>query len=88
MKNWIDDARKQRELFGEKKYGHRIDPKNDPRCFRMEMLEELLDSLNYLEWSFLKGEISSYKRRAIEADLRRVVNSIAMPCMNRLRGGP
>ena len=57
---WIDAARKAREISGETKYGP-INPLNDPRCFLQEANEELLDSLNYLEWSMLKGEMAFCK---------------------------
>lgn len=76
---WIDKARKQREIEGEVKYG-RIDPKNDSRCFRREIVEELLDALNYCQWSLEKGEITISKHRVIESDLRRLIK-LFIPCM-------
>ena len=75
---WIDEARKQREINGARKYG-RIDPKNDPRCFRREIVEELLDALNYCQWSLEKGEIPISKHRVIESDLRRLIK-LFIPC--------
>ena len=44
--DWIDTARKLRGIEGEAKYGP-INPINDPRCFRREIVEELFDALNY-----------------------------------------
>ena len=57
MDKWIDEARKAREIQGVVKYGA-INPLSDPRCFLDEARDELLDFLNYLEWSMEKGEIS------------------------------
>ena len=55
--DWIDNARKQRELEYEPKYGP-IQPGTDSRCFRREMIEELLDALNYVEWAKGKGRLT------------------------------
>ena len=77
--DWIDSARKRRELEGLPKYG-KVSPKEDPRCFRREMVEELLDALNYTQWSLEKGEIPIYKHRVIESDLRRLIK-LFIPCM-------
>jgi len=55
--DWIDEARKQREIKGNSKHGL-IDPKNDSRCFRQEAIEELLDALNYNDLAMEKGEVS------------------------------
>lgn len=65
----IDDERKLREIEGESKYGP-IDPVNDPRSFVQEAHEELLDSLNYLEWAMLKGEMGFCKWVLIDRELR------------------
>jgi hypothetical protein len=72
MDSWsdrIDTARKQRELEGEAKYGP-INPVNDSRCFIQEAHEELLDSLNYLEWAMEKGEMGFCKWYLIDRELR------------------
>lgn len=55
--NWIDAARKQRELEAIPKYGV-MNPRTDSRRFIEEATDELLDALNYAEWSMEKGEIS------------------------------
>jgi hypothetical protein len=55
--NRIDEARKKREIQGQRKYGF-IHPLSDPRCFVREAREELLDGLNYLQWSMEKGEMT------------------------------
>ena len=55
--DWIDRARKQREIEGNVKYGP-IHPVDDCRCFHKEMEDELLDVLNYAQWSMERGEIS------------------------------
>ena len=53
--DWIDQAPKHREVRGKKKYGS-ISPKNDPRCFRKEIVEEPIDALNYAQWVDEKGK--------------------------------
>jgi len=65
----IDEAMKIREARGEAKYGL-IDPLNDYRCFVDETLEEILDSLNYLQWAMEKGEIPFCKWFLVDKDLR------------------
>ena len=75
MKTWndrIDQARRLRELEGNVKYGP-IDPVNDSRCFLREAHEELLDSLNYLEWAMLKGEMAFCKWYLIDREIRFIV---------------
>ena len=47
-KNWIDEARKAREMEAVPRYGP-INPQTDKRCFIKEAQDELFDSLNYLE---------------------------------------
>jgi hypothetical protein len=54
--DWIDQAHKKRENQAFPKYGQ-IHPQTDHRCFRREMIEELLDALNYGQWGYEKGEI-------------------------------
>ena len=56
MSDWIDEARRQREIGAIPKYGH-INPRTDNRCFIKEATDELLDALNYAEWAMMKGEI-------------------------------
>lgn len=77
--DWIDNARKQRELEYEPKYGS-IHPRADSRCFRREMIEELLDALNYAEWSRTKGEINRFKWKGIDHTIRVVIRSIESAC--------
>lgn len=77
--DWIDQARKQRELQFEGKYGP-IHPRDNGRCFRKEMLEELLDALNYAEWSRKKGEINRYKWKRINSGIRVVIHLIEIAC--------
>ena len=72
MDSWsdrIDTARKLREIKGEAKYGP-INPLNDPRCFLEEAHEELLDSLNYLQWAMEKGEIGFCRWALIDREIR------------------
>jgi hypothetical protein len=57
MDNLIDMLKKERMVKGEAKYG-RFDPNNDPRNFINECIDELLDSLNYLEMASQKGQLT------------------------------
>ena len=82
MNNWIDNARKLREIAFEPKYGP-IRPKTDRRCFRREMLEELLDSLNYCEWAKVKGEINRKQFQSIDRGTRAVIRMIEDACSDR-----
>jgi len=79
---WIDTARKQRELQFEPEYGP-IRPKTDRRCFRREMLEELLDGLNYAQWSKVKGEINLQQWKKVDAGIRSVIRTIEVACNDR-----
>jgi hypothetical protein len=81
--NWIDEARKKRELWGLIKYGP-ISPQNDARCFKREMIEELLDSLNYCQWSFDKGEISKDCYEVIEKTVKLIL-TLLTPCERAVR---
>jgi len=83
MDNWIDQARKQREIEFEPKYGQ-IWSKNDPRCFRREMIEELLDALNYNQWAKEKGELNHFQWSRIDKALRIALHLIEMDCIDRL----
>jgi hypothetical protein len=65
----IDEARRARIIQGEVKYGP-INPLSDPRCFLQEAHDELLDSLNYLEWSMEKGEMAFCKWYLIDREIR------------------
>ena len=76
--DWIDQARKQRKAEGVLKYG-RVHPKEDPRCFRKEMVEELLDALNYGQWGYEKGELSIHQYLLIQRDIRRLIK-LFLPC--------
>jgi hypothetical protein len=76
--DWIDEARKEREA----QHGP-ISPMTDPRCFLREAVEELLDSLNYAEWSYRKGEINTKRWRWLNSDLRRAIAVIYFTCENR-----
>jgi hypothetical protein len=69
LNDWIDEARKKREIEGDAKYGP-INPLNDTRSFLKEAGEELLDTLNYLEWAMLKGEISLCRWFTIDRSIR------------------
>jgi hypothetical protein len=82
MDNWIDQARKKREIDHIPKYDP-IHPRTDKRCFRREMIEELLDALNYAEWAREKGEISRYKWKQIYYNIGVVIHLIEMSCDNR-----
>jgi hypothetical protein len=80
--NWIDRARKQRELDFEPKYGP-IQPKQDRRCFRREMVEELLDVINYAQWSFQKGEITRSHFQRIDKMSKGVIKLIEEACKDK-----
>lgn len=80
--DWIDKARKQREIDFEPKYGP-IRPRTDSRCFRREMLEELLDALNYASWAKGKGEINRYQWKKIDSGIRSVIRCIEAACNDR-----
>lgn len=79
MNDWIDITRKQREIAFEPKYGP-IRPKTDKRCFRREMVEELLDSLNYCQWAFQKGEINRKQHQSLSADIRKAIKTLYLAC--------
>jgi len=83
---WIDEQRKKRELDHEPKYGP-IRPKTDPRCFRREALEELLDTLNYAQWSFQKGEITKNQFQRIDRTTRIAIWLIEEACRDRFGWG-
>ena len=80
--DWIDGARKQREIEFEPKYGP-IRPRTDPRCFRREMIEELLDALNYCEWAFKKGELNRAQRGLIDRTTRATIRTIEAACSDK-----
>ena len=82
MDNWIDQARKQREIDFEPKYGS-IRPRTDSRCFRREMMEELLDALNYVQWAKEKGEINRYQWKRIDNGIRAVIRTIELSCSDK-----
>lgn len=80
--DWVDQARKQREIEFEPKYGP-IHPKTDKRCFRREMIEELLDAINYAQWSKEKGEITQLQWKKIDGSIRAVIHVIESACSDR-----
>jgi hypothetical protein len=80
--DWIDEARKNREIAFEPKYGP-IKPKTDKRCFRREMIEELLDALNYAQWAKEKGEIDRKQFRIIDKGTRAVLRAIEFACEDK-----
>jgi hypothetical protein len=82
MKDWIDDARKQREIEANLKYGP-IHPKTDKRCFRRETIEELLDALNYCEWARVKGEIDRKQFHEIDQTTKKVIRTIELACIDK-----
>ena len=67
--NWIDKARKAREVEAIPKYGV-INPLTDRRCFVAEAMDELLDGLNYLEWAMMKGDITFCEWAEIDEFIR------------------
>ena len=77
--DWVDRARRQREIEYEPKYGP-IRPRTDPRCFRREMIEELLDALNYAQWSKEKGEINRLRWKRIDSGIKVVIHLIEIAC--------
>jgi hypothetical protein len=82
MDNWIDQARKQREIDFEPKYGP-IRPRTDSRCFRREMIEDLLDALNYNQWAKEKGEINRHQWKKMDSGIRSVIRCIEAACNER-----
>jgi hypothetical protein len=79
MNDRIDEARRARVIQGEVKYGP-INPLNDPRCFRREAIEELLDSFNYFEWAFEKGQLKFRQWCRVEEAIKGIINSLG-PCV-------
>jgi len=79
--DWIDDARKQRELGALPKYGP-INPQTDKRCFIDEAVDELLDALNYSEWSIVKGEIGFCDWVLIERQIKFSIELLTQRNMN------
>jgi hypothetical protein len=77
---WIDQARKQREMEENETRGP-IRPMGDPRCFRRELLEELLDGLNYSEWAFMKGEITGRQRNRVDRKIHSVIALLQSSCL-------
>jgi hypothetical protein len=77
---WVDRARKEREIEGDVKHGP-IHPKSDRRCFRRELLEELLDGLNYSEWAFMKGEITGRQRNRVDRKIHSVIALLQSSCL-------
>ena len=67
--NWIDKARKAREVEAIPKYGP-IHPVTDSRCFADEAKDELFDALNYLQWSMEKGELTFCEWAEIDEFIR------------------
>jgi hypothetical protein len=47
---------------------------------RREMIEELLDSLNYAQWAREKGEINSFNYRQIRRTIRAGIGLIEKAC--------
>ena len=86
LNDWIDEARKLREIAFEPKYGP-IRPKIDKRCFRREMIEELLDALNYAQWAKEKGEIDRQQFIKIDRNTRAVIRSIQNACSDKFEWG-
>lgn len=80
--DWVDRVKKQREIDFEPKYGP-IRPKTDRRCFRKEMIEELLDALNYCEWAKVKGEINHFQWKRIDNTIRVAIHCIEAACNDR-----
>ncbi len=80
--DWIDRVRKQREIAFEPKYGP-VRPRTDSRCFRREMLEELLDALNYCEWAKVKGEIDRKQWKRMDNGIRAIIRSIEVACCDK-----
>lgn len=80
--DWIDEQRKKREIAFEPKYGP-IRPKTDRRCFRREMVEELLDTLNYAVWAKEKGEITRNHFQDIDRTTRKVIQNIEAACSDK-----
>jgi hypothetical protein len=72
---WSDKARKDREKKYKSIYGE-INPKSDKRDFRLETIEELLDALNYIDWSHSKGEISLGEWKQVEVHIKLALSYI------------
>ncbi len=81
-KDWIDIARKKREIAFEPKYGP-IRPKTDKRCFRREALEELIDAISYVQWSKEKGEIDRQQWKRMDSGIRAVIRTIEAACCDK-----
>jgi len=82
--DWVDSARKQRELDHIIVYGE-IRPKSDKRCFRRELLDELLDSLNYCQYGFQKGELTKRQFKHIDSTIRAVIRTLEYACNDKFQ---
>jgi hypothetical protein len=79
--DWIDRKRRKREMEALSKYGP-ISPRTDRRCFRREMVEELLDALNYCQWAREKGEVRRRDWKIMDANMRFVIGLIGRTCQS------
>jgi hypothetical protein len=79
MDNWIDKAATHRVLEGVRQYGV-IDLSKDHRCFNREATEELLDSMNYLQWAFGRNQVALEDHRWMTNSIRTVIENLVKCC--------
>jgi hypothetical protein len=75
----IDQMAIQRALEEIRKYGV-INLEYDQHFFRKEVAEELLDSLNYIQWVCEKNQIPLKDYRQMNRAIRAVINLIEKSC--------
>ncbi len=72
---WVDEARRLREESRNDTLGV-VRPESDKRDFRFEMIEEVLDALNYVQWSYEKFEITLSDYRLVRSHLLIALDNI------------
>ena len=77
----IEKMATQRVLEGCRKYGV-INLATDRRCFLREATEELLDSLNYLQWAYGRSQITLDDYRWMVNSIKLVIEHL-MKCCNK-----
>jgi hypothetical protein len=70
----IDRLCARRVQNGLKKYGI-LDLLNDPRDFRKELADELLDGINYARWANVKGQIPKDEANGIVWILKSLISN-------------
>ena len=77
--DFIGKIATQRVLEGVRKYGV-VDLATDKRCFLRETVEELLDAMNYLLWSYEKGRLSIKDWASMDTVIRYMIGVLEKSC--------